>query len=220
MRRLITAALVTLIAVPAFAVEPPKTEEQKTLYAVGEIVGRQLGVLNLTPAELEYVKMGLGDVVAGNKPLVDVEAYREQIQKFALDRRNAEGERLAALSKAYTDKAAKEKGAVKTPSGIVYIPLKEGTGAKPTATDKVQVNYRGTLVDGREFDSSYAAGHPAEFPLNGVIKCWTEGLQMMKVGGKARLICPPDLAYGERGSGMIPANSTLVFDVELLDIVK
>jgi FKBP-type peptidyl-prolyl cis-trans isomerase FkpA len=220
MRRFITAALVLLIAVPSFAAEEPKTDDQKTLYAVGLVIARQLSVFNLSPSELDLVKQGLNDGVTGKKPQVDIEAYRGKIQTLALSRRNAEGERLAAQSKQYVDKVAKEKGAVKTSTGMIYLPLREGTGVSPKATDKVKVNYRGTLIDGKEFDSSYAAGQPAEFPLNGVIKCWTEGVQMMKVGGKAKLVCPPNLAYGERGSGLIPANATLVFEVELVDVVK
>ena len=116
-------------------------------------------------------------------------------------------------------KAAKEAGAVVTASGLVYKSLKDGTGASPKATDTVKVHYRGTFPDGKEFDSSYKTGGPAEFPLNGVIKCWTEGVQMMKVGGKAKLTCPAAIAYGERGAaGVIPANATLVFEVELLGV--
>lgn len=108
-----------------------------------------------------------------------------------------------------------------TPSGLVYRSLKEGTGPSPAASDTVKVHYRGTLPDGKEFDSSYARGQPAEFPLNGVIRCWTEGVQKMKVGGKARLTCPPGIAYGNRAvGGVIPANSTLVFEIELLDVRK
>lgn len=115
--------------------------------------------------------------------------------------------------------AAKESGAVVTASGLVYRSLKEGDGASPTATDKVKVHYRGTFPDGREFDSSYKRNQPAEFPLNGVIKCWTEGVQKMKVGGKAKLTCPAAIAYGERGAGgVIPPNATLQFEVELLAI--
>ena len=116
-------------------------------------------------------------------------------------------------------KAAAEKGAVKTDSGLVYRSLKDGTGAAPSATDVVKVHYRGTFPDGREFDSSIARGQPAEFPLNRVIKCWTEGVQRMKVGGKARLTCPAGIAYGDKGAGnVIPPNATLLFDVELLGI--
>lgn len=109
-----------------------------------------------------------------------------------------------------------------TASGLVYAERVAGKGASPLPADTVRVHYRGTLADGREFDSSIARGKPAEFPLNRVIKCWTEGLQMMKVGGKAQLTCPPAIAYGERGTpgGTIPPHATLHFDVELLGIVK
>ena len=117
---------------------------------------------------------------------------------------------------------AKEKGALVTPSGLVYKSIREGTGVSPTATDNVKVHYRGTFADGSEFDSSYARNSPAEFPLNGVIPCWTEGVQRMKVGGKAKLTCPSKLAYGERGAGggKIAPNTPLQFDVELLEITK
>ena len=115
--------------------------------------------------------------------------------------------------------AAKEAGAVVTASGLVYRSLKDGTGASPAATDKVKVHYRGTFPDGKEFDSSYKRNEAIEFPLNGVIKCWTEGVQRMKVGGKAKLTCPASIAYGERGAGgVIPPNATLLFEVELLAI--
>jgi FKBP-type peptidyl-prolyl cis-trans isomerase FkpA len=116
--------------------------------------------------------------------------------------------------------AAKEAGAVVTPSGLVYRSLKDGKGASPSATDTVKVHYRGTFPDGREFDSSHKRGEPAQFPLNGVIKCWTEGVQKMKPGGKAKLTCPASIAYGERGAGggLIPPNATLQFEVELLEI--
>jgi FKBP-type peptidyl-prolyl cis-trans isomerase FkpA len=116
-------------------------------------------------------------------------------------------------------KAAAEKGAVVTTSGLVYLSLKQGTGASPTASQTVTVHYRGTLADGREFDSSHSRGRPAEFPLGRVIPCWTEGVQRMKVGGQARLTCPAALAYGSRGAGsLVPPNATLTFDVELLGI--
>jgi FKBP-type peptidyl-prolyl cis-trans isomerase FkpA len=117
--------------------------------------------------------------------------------------------------------AAKEPNAIVTDSGLVYRSLKDGKGASPAATDTVKVHYRGTFPGGKEFDSSYSRGQPAEFPLNRVIKCWTEGVQRMKVGGKAKLTCPASIAYGERGAGgVIPPNATLQFEVELLGIVK
>jgi len=121
-------------------------------------------------------------------------------------------------TQAYLDKAAAEPGAQKTASGLIYRELKPGTGASPKATDTVKVHYRGTLTDGKEFDSSYG-GQPLEFPLNRVIRAWTEGVQLMKVGGKAQLVCPANLAYGDRGAPPdIPGGATLVFEVELLGI--
>ena len=127
----------------------------------------------------------------------------------------------SAQSDPATAAAAKEKGAVVTPSGLVYLSLKDGSGASPVAADTVKVHYRGTFPDGREFDSSYKRNEPARFPLSGVIPCWTEGVQRMKVGGKARLTCPAAIAYGARGAGgTIPPNATLQFEVELLEIAK
>ena len=121
----------------------------------------------------------------------------------------------------FAEKAAKEKGAVKTASGLVYRSLVDGKGPQPTAAATVKVNYEGTFIDGKVFDSSKKNGGPISFPLRRVIKCWTEGVQKMRVGGKAQLVCPPSIAYGEAGAGgAIPPNSTLVFEVELLDIVE
>jgi FKBP-type peptidyl-prolyl cis-trans isomerase FkpA len=125
----------------------------------------------------------------------------------------------AAGGQAYLEKAAATPGAVKTSSGLVYRELKPGAGASPTAADIVKVNYRGTLIDGTEFDSSYKRNEPATFPLGQVIPCWTEGVQKMKVGGKSQLVCPSGIAYGDRGSPpVIPGGATLIFEIELLGI--
>ncbi len=122
-------------------------------------------------------------------------------------------------SAAFLAKAATEPGAVRTASGLVYKELTPGTGASPTAADTVKVHYRGTLIDGSEFDSSYKRNEPAQFPLGGVIRGWTEGVQLMKVGGKSRLICPSDLAYGDQGRPpSIPGGATLIFEIELLEV--
>lgn len=132
------------------------------------------------------------------------------------------GAALAAASlAACAQTPAASAGKVTTGSGLVYESLKEGTGESPAATDTVKVHYRGTLADGKEFDSSYKRGEPTEFPLNRVIPCWTEGVQKMKPGGKARLTCPPGIAYGARGAaGVIPPNATLQFEVELISVRK
>lgn len=209
------------IAAPSFALQAPETDDQKTLYAVGLIVGRQLDVFSLSPAELEWVKQGITDKVTGQKEQVELTAYNEKVQELAKGRRKAKGDKQAAGNKEALEKAAAEKGAIKTDSGLIYIPLKEGEGASPKATDTVKVHYRGTLPDGREFDSSYKRNKPIDFRLDGVIKCWTEGVQKMKPGGKAKLVCPASIAYGENGAGeMILPGATLIFEVELLEVLK
>jgi FKBP-type peptidyl-prolyl cis-trans isomerase FkpA len=125
----------------------------------------------------------------------------------------------SAEAKAYRERAAAQPGAVKTASGLIYRELRSGSGASPTPSDSVKVHYRGTLIDGIEFDSSYKRNEPAEFPLDRVIPCWTEGLQRMKIGGKSQLVCPSAIAYGESGSPpMIPGGATLVFEIELLGV--
>ncbi|NTV49707.1 MAG: FKBP-type peptidyl-prolyl cis-trans isomerase [Geobacteraceae bacterium] len=194
------------------------TEDQKTLYAIGLSVSRSLSVFNLTPAEFELVKQGLTDAQSGKKSSLELTAYTGKIQELAKARRKVSGEKQVAAGKDFLEKAAKEKGATKTASGMVYTSLVEGKGESPKATDVVKVNYRGTLVNGEEFDSSYKRGKPLEFKLDNVIKCWIEGVQKMKPGGKAKMVCPPDLAYGENGAGeMILPGATLAFEVELLE---
>lgn len=218
MRRVIFTALLTLLALPAFAAEEPKTEEQKTLYTVGLMTARQLDVFNLTPEEFEFVKQGITDATLGKKPLVTLDAYRKKALELGVARRDAQGKKLIEAAKEFTEKAAKEKGAVKTASGAVYQPISEGSGPSPKADDKIKVNYRVSLVDGRELESSYTRGQASEFEMNKGIKCWTEGMQLMKQGGKARLICPPETAYGDKPTGVTPANATLIFDVQLLEV--
>ena len=221
MSRCIGIALIVLLALPAFAAGTPASEDEKTIYAVGLIVARQLSVFNLTPAEMETVKQGLMDAYGGKKPEIDLTAYQEKVQELAKVRRKAQADKVAAAGKEFLEAAAKEKGVTKTDSGLLYQSLKEGDGASPAPTDTVKVNYRGTLPDGREFDSSYKRGKPVDFRLDGVIKCWTEGLQKMKANGKARLVCPPNIAYGDSGAGeLILPGATLVFEVELLEVKK
>ncbi|HVV44743.1 MAG TPA: FKBP-type peptidyl-prolyl cis-trans isomerase, partial [Bryobacteraceae bacterium] len=193
-------------------------DDDKIVYSIGLSIYQSLGRFDLSPAELEIVKQALTDAAA-KKPAVDIETWGPRIQALEGERTARVAAREKQASAAFLTKAAAEPGAEKTASGLVYRELQAGNGASPKETDTVKVNYRGTLTDGTEFDSSYKRNEPAEFPLNQVIRCWTEGVQKMKVGGKARLVCPSDLAYGDEGRPpAIAGGATLIFEVELLDI--
>ncbi len=214
---LILLPAVLLAQTPAPKTPKPMTDEEKIIYSIGLSLYRSLGQFDFSPAELDLVKNALTDAAAG-KPAVDLQAWGPKIQELATARGARLAEKQKELSVAFLSKAAAEAGAQKTESGLVYREVRAGTGASPKATDNVKVHYRGTLVDGSEFDSSYKRGEPAEFPLDGVIKCWTEGVQKMKVGGKSVLVCPANLAYGDEGTPGIPGGATLVFEIELLEI--
>lgn len=220
-----TAVIVAALALPAGCSKaaPPKpvSDDEKTLYSLGVLLSRNLEAFALTPKEIELVKAGLEDGALGKPEQVEVEKYGEALEKLHSTRLQALIEKDKKAGAEFLTKAAGEPGATKTASGIVKKTITEGTGASPTATDEVKVHYEGTLVNGRVFDSSIKRGEPATFPLNGVIPCWTEAVQLMKVGEKARIVCPAELAYGERGSPpQIRPGSTLIFQVELLDVVK
>ena len=203
---------------PESAAPVLETDDQKTVYALGLQVYRSLAEFELSPAEMELVKRALADAAAG-KPAVDVNEWAPKLQPFGQARAARVAEKQKAASQAYLVKAATEPGATRTESGLIYMDLQPGTGASPKASDTVKVNYRGTLIDGTEFDSSYKRNQPAQFPLSGVIRCWTEGVQRMKVGGKARLVCPSGIAYGDTGHPpTIPGGATLIFEIELLEI--
>jgi FKBP-type peptidyl-prolyl cis-trans isomerase FkpA/FKBP-type peptidyl-prolyl cis-trans isomerase FklB len=215
------AILVTVCSVGSASAQGPQTEEQKTLYAIGLALSHGLAPFALTEAELELVKSGLSDGVLNRDKKVDLQTYGPKIQELQKTRAGAVAANEKKTGQAFLDKAAAEKGATKTASGLVMTTLKAGTGESPKATDKVKVHYHGTLIDGTVFDSSVQRKEPATFTLNQVIPCWTEGVQRMKVGGKSRLVCPSEIAYGDRGAGgRIRPGSTLVFEVELLEIVK
>jgi FKBP-type peptidyl-prolyl cis-trans isomerase FkpA len=196
-----------------------ETDDQKTLYALGLTIYRSLSPFNLSPSELQLVEAGLADGSLHNTPKVDLETYGPKIKQFQEARAAAVAGAEKKTSQIFVDQAAREPGATKTASGLVMIPITPGTGASPQGTDTVTVNYEGRLTDGTVFDSSRQHGGPATVPLNGVIKCWTEALQLVKVGGKSRLVCPADLAYGDQGwPPLIKPGATLVFEVELLRI--
>jgi len=227
--RILRIALVFLVlalaqpvaAQPAAAQPELKTDEQKTLYALGLVLAQNLATFALSPADLEVVKSGLTDGLTNKEKKVDLQTYGPKIQELQRSRAVAAAAPERQAGQAFADKAAAERGAIKTSSGAVVTTIKPGTGPTPSINDKVKVNYEGKLTDGTVFDSSIQRGEPVTFPLNGVIKCWTEGVQQMKVGGKSRFVCPADTAYGDRGAPpKIKPGATLVFDVELLEIVK
>jgi FKBP-type peptidyl-prolyl cis-trans isomerase FkpA len=199
----------------------PTTDEQKTLYALGLAISQSLAIFNLSEAELALVNAGLTDGVLKRDPKVNAQEFMPKVQQLQQSRLAVAAEAEKKEGTAFLAKAAAEKGATKTDSGLVFSTIKAGSGASPKATDKVKVHYHGTLINGEVFDSSVQRGQPAEFPLNGVIPCWTEGVQRMKVGEKSRFVCPAQIAYGDRGAPpKIKPGATLVFEVELLDIVK
>jgi FKBP-type peptidyl-prolyl cis-trans isomerase FkpA/FKBP-type peptidyl-prolyl cis-trans isomerase FklB len=221
MHWLVVLMVVLLVAPPPAAAQEPKTEDEKALYAIGLLLSGNLAPFGLSAAELEFVKAGLVDGAVGRERKLDPRAYTARIEQL----RTARAATVAATEKkagqAFLARAAAEPGAKKAASGLVMRTLTAGSGPSPKATDKVKVHYHGTLTDGSVFDSSVQRGQPATFPLDGVIKCWTEGLQLMKAGGKSRLVCPADLAYGDRGAPpRIKPGATLVFEVELLEIVS
>ena len=198
-----------------------KTEEQKTLYALGLAISRSLGPFNLSAADLEAVEAGLTDGSLHKAPKIELETYGPKIRQLQEARAALVAEAEKKASQAFLDQAAAEKGATKTASGLILITITPGTGASPKATDTVKVNYEGKLTDGTVFDSSVKRNEPLTLALTSVIKCWTEGVPMMKVGGKSKLVCPSDIAYGDQGRPpIIKPGATLVFEIELLEIVK
>ena len=201
---------------------PPKldTDEQKTLYTLGLLLGRNLKTFNLTPDELTLVKAGLTDSVTGAKPQVELETYGPKVDELAQKRAAAGAEEAKKKGQEFLENVAKQKDATKTPSGIVIRTITPGTGPSPTADDVVKVHYEGKLVDGTVFDSSIKRGQPVEFPLKTVVPCWTEAVQKMKKGEKAQVVCPSSLAYGDSGRPGIPPGATLSFEIELIDFHK
>jgi FKBP-type peptidyl-prolyl cis-trans isomerase FkpA len=195
-----------------------QTDQDKTLYALGLAIGDNIKEFKLTAAEVALVSQGLTDIVLGAEPKVSIDEYGPRIQGLAQERMAAAATAEKGASEAWVAAQASEPNAERSASGVVFISMTEGTGENPTASSTVRVHYHGTLRDGTVFDSSVQRGEPISFPLNGVIPCWTEGVQKIKVGGKAKLVCPSETAYGDQGSGSIPGGAALAFEVELLAI--
>ena len=198
-----------------------ETEEEKVLYALGLVIAQN----TLEPfrgqfsdAEMAVVMQGFADALKGGETIVPLQEFGPKINPMLQERMKGVQAQAAAEGTAFREKAAREEGAVQTASGLIFKELRAGTGVSPKATDRVKVHYHGSLIDGTVFDSSVDRGEPITFALDQVVKGWTEGLQMMKVGGKAKLTIPPELAYGPGGREGIPPNATLIFEVELLGI--
>jgi FKBP-type peptidyl-prolyl cis-trans isomerase FkpA len=220
MKKTLLAALACFIAVPALVAAAEMTEDQKTLYFLGQAVSSKIKQFEFSAEENKFIVQGFSEALAGEKSKAD-ETYGLKLNAYLAKKQEAIVAKQKDAAKPFLEKMAKEKGAKKLESGVIVIPVKEGKGAVPTAADMVKVHYHGTFPDGKVFDSSVERGTPAEFPLGGVIPCWTEGVQKIKVGGKAKLVCPSDTAYGDQGAGgTIPGGATLLFEVELLEILK
>ena len=218
----------TLLAAPALSGEKKielKTPKEKLSYSIGFDIGTSIK-RNGVDVDVNIVTKAIKDVLSGEKTLMTEQETRESITAFQKEMAAKQQERLKELGEknkkegaAFLAENKKKEGVITLPSGLQYTILAEGKGKQPTATDTVTVQYRGTLIDGTEFDSSYKRGQPATFALNQVIKGWTEGVQLLKEGGKIRLTVPSELAYGERGAGaQIGPNTVLNFEVELLSI--
>jgi FKBP-type peptidyl-prolyl cis-trans isomerase FkpA len=214
------AALITVGT--AYAADPElKTDDDKTFYALGYDLSSKLGVFKLTPAELEFLKAGLTDGTLKKTSRVDTATYVPKINALAQARISAGAAEEKKKGKAYLETVAAKKGVKKTGTGLLMETLVEGTGKSPVPKDTVKVNYKGSLIDGKVFDTSEKHGGPQEVTLQvNLMQCWNEALEFMKVGGKAKLYCPSELAYGDKPNGEIPAGATLVFEVELVEIVK
>ena len=198
-----------------------ETEDQKTLYAIGMIISNQLQPFALSEEELAPIVQGIMDGISGLDAKVDMATYEARINEMLSDRSAIVAAKEATVSESYLKQFDSDESIVTTESAALVKMVEEGTGDIPTASDTVMVHYEGSLIDGTVFDSSLQRGSPATFPLSGVIACWTEGLQKMKVGGKAQLICPADTAYGDRGMPpKIGPGATLIFEVNLLEIKK
>jgi FKBP-type peptidyl-prolyl cis-trans isomerase FkpA len=228
LRRALCASIaaLTLVSCNAAESEPApapaalESDDDKILYAIGLAMSKQIQHFDFSEREIGLIEKGLNEGSLGKEAAVDLETWGPKIDGFLQTRMAAASDKLATEGLAYVEKQKTEPGAKVLDSGVIVFTQQEGTGAQPSAGATVKVGYRGTFPDGEEFDAS-APGSPVTFSLNRVVTCFSEGIQQMKVGGKARLVCPYETAYGERGSPpRIPPKATLVFEVELLEVTE
>jgi FKBP-type peptidyl-prolyl cis-trans isomerase len=220
------ALLLAALALPSRAGEPGtasgvalRSSDDKILYALGLSLAERLSDFELTPAEVALVQAGLQDGVSGGATSVSLAQWAERVEKMLARRREATALREKERAREYYAAAGREPGAIKRPSGLIYRELRAGSGPSPSADSRVRVHYHGTRVDGSVFDSSVERKRPSEFALDSVIRCWKEGVPLMKTGGKARLVCPAEIAYGQKGlPPKIKPGATLSFEIELLEV--
>ncbi|MBY0415502.1 MAG: FKBP-type peptidyl-prolyl cis-trans isomerase [Bdellovibrionales bacterium] len=221
MKKILVMAMALALVAGCSKGKDPKTEEEKTFYSIGTMFGSRLTQLSMSDAEIDALASGLRDAAKGEKQKVDPMAYQQKIQDMFKSRMEKQAGDIKKKGQEFLNNFVKNEGATKTASGLTYKVIKEGTGPNPKETDIVKVHYHGTLIDGTVFDSSVERKQEVSFPLNRVIRGWTEGLQTMKVGGKSKFVIPSELAYGDAGAPpKIVGGATLIFEVELLGIEK
>ena len=223
MSRIVYVLAATLVIGQIVGCKAPSLDDErkKTIYALGLSIGERLESFDIKKEEMDVLRLGVEDGMLKNKPQVELQAYFPKIQEMSMAKMKSQADEEKKASVDFIAKAAGEEGAQKTDTGLVFKVMTDGKGATPKSTDVVKVHYHGTLRDGKVFDSSVQRGEPATFPLDRVIPCWTEGVQKIKVGGKAKLTCPAEIAYGDRGAPPdIKPGAVLTFEVELLEIVN
>lgn len=216
---LLSALLLFTVVGSAFAEEAKlETEEDRMLYALGMMIAARMPKFDPTAAEIDTIVAGLKDGLQGAEPRVVLEDYANKMDPFLQKRMAQAAEVEMEAGTRFREEMARQDGATTLDSGVIYLEVEAGSGAQPSSGDSVKVHYKGTLRDGSVFDSSIARGEPATFQVDAVVPCFAEGLKKMKAGGKARLICPPEQAYGNRGTPRIPPGATLSFEVELIEV--
>jgi len=220
LKGLCAISMLCLVGIATVADAELQTDEEKVFYYLGTALSVNLAPLNPTDEEVELIVRGLHDALAGNAIELDAEAFGLKLNEIAQERMAVSSLREEAAGREYLQQMAAEDGAIMTDSGIVILELVAGTGASPAPDSTVTAHYHGTLRDGTVFDSSVTRGQPFTSSLDKVIPCWREAIPSMQEGGKSKISCPAELAYGDRGSGAIPGGAALTFEVELIDVVE